>query len=326
MLGKPLNLPCGVQLKNRLINAAMSDSLGDGEGNPTETQIRLYERWAEGGASLTLIGEVQTNPRYPEKPGNLVLVPDANLNALKALATRGSVNGAYIWPQLGHAGALSHGPISQPKGPSPLNVDGLECEGMTSSDITDLPSAYARAAVIAKEAGFGGVQIHAGHGFLFSQFLSPLFNKRTDAYGGSVPERFRIIGETIDAVRQAVGNAFPIGIKINSTDKLVGGLTEDEALDVVRLLDKTSVDLIDVSGGTYFPGAPSSSDGNSTSGPYFLDFAKQAKATTSTPIMLTRRVRDQRSGYSGSAEWCRRCHRFSAFNGAGTITCGYLVE
>lgn len=287
ILGQPLDLPCGAQLKNRLIKAAMSDSLGDGEGDPTQAQMRLYERWAEGGAALTIIGEVQTTPDFPEKPGNLVLGPGADMIALKNLAARGSTNGTHIWPQLGHAGALSHGPISQPKGPSPINVEGLQCEGMTLAEIMALPESYARAAVLAKDVGFGGVQIHAGHGFLFSQFLSPLFNHRTDAYGGSIAGRFRIIAETIDAVRRAVGPSFPIGIRINATDKLVGGLTEDDALEGFHIIDGTSVDLIDVSGGTYFPGAPSSSDSASSSGPYFLEFAKRAKASTSIPIMLT---------------------------------------
>lgn len=287
VLGQPLDLPCGVRLKNRLVKSAMSDSLGDGVGNPTETQIRLYERWAEGGSALSLIGEVQGSPHHPEKPGNLVLVPDADMHAMQALAKRGSASGAHIWPQLGHAGALAHLPISQPKGPSPLDVEGLRCDGMSLEDIHELPGTYARTATLAQEAGFGGVQIHAGHGFLFSQFLSPLFNRRTDAYGGPLKGRFRIIGEVIDAVRQAVGASFPIGIKMNSTDRLVGGLTEDDALEVVRLLGQTSIDLIDVSGGTYFPGAASSSDGTSSSGPYFIDFARHAKEMTSIPIMLT---------------------------------------
>jgi 2,4-dienoyl-CoA reductase-like NADH-dependent reductase (Old Yellow Enzyme family) len=287
LLGQPLDLPCGVRLKNRLVKSAMSDSLGDGAGNPTEVQMRLYERWAEGGAALSLIGEVQTNPHYPEKPGNLVLAPDADLTALKALARRGSANGSNIWPQLGHAGALARGPISAPKGPSPLDVEGLRCDGMSLEDIHGLPQTYAQAASLAHEAGFGGVQIHAGHGFLFSQFLSPLFNHRTDAYGGTVQRHFRVIGEVIDAVRQAVGPVFPIGIKIKSTDKLEGGLTTDDALQIAQLLDETSVDLIDISGGTYFSGAASSSEGTSSSDPYFIDFARQAKQITSIPIMLT---------------------------------------
>lgn len=287
LLARPLDLPCGVRLKNRLIKAAMSDGLGDGAGNTTEAQIRLYERWAEGGTALSLIGEVQTSPHYPEKPGNLVLVPDADLPALQVLATRGSANGTHIWPQLGHAGALSHGPVSKPKGPSPLDVVGLQCGGMSLEEIHDLPGSYAQAATLAQRAGFGGVLIHAGHGFLFSQFLSPLFNHRTDAYGGAVAGRFRVIGEVIDAVRKAVGPSFPVGIKINSTDKLEGGLSTEDAIEMVRLLDQTSIDIVDVSGGTYFPGAASSSDGTSSSGPYFIDFAKRAKEVTSIPIMLT---------------------------------------
>jgi len=286
VLARSLELPCGVTLKNRLAKSAMSDSLGDGEGNPTKPQMRLYERWAEGGVALSLIGEVQADPRYPEKPGNLVLVPDADQKALQELARRGSVNGTHLWPQLGHAGALSHLPVSQPMGPSALNIEGLQCAGMSAADIHELPRIYASGAQLAKAAGFGGVQIHAGHGFLFSQFLSPLFNHRTDGYGGSIEARFRIVGEVIEEVRRAVGASFPIGIKINSTDKLEGGLSEADALDVVRMLDQTSIDLIDISGGTYFPDAVPSSDARAT-GPHFIDFAKRAKAVTQIPVMAT---------------------------------------
>ncbi|MDE0308460.1 MAG: tRNA-dihydrouridine synthase [Acidiferrobacterales bacterium] len=292
-LGRPLKLPCGVELRNRLIKSAMSDSLGDGAGNPTETQMRLYERWAEGGVALSLIGEVQVTSRYPEKPGNLVLVADADLDAMRVLATRGSAHGAHLWPQLGHAGALSHLPISQPMGPSALNVEGLRCEGMSLADIHELPGQYAQAAKLAQQAGFTGVQIHAGHGFVFSQFLSPLFNKRSDGYGGSIECRFRVIGEVVEAVRNAVGASFPVGIKINSTDKLAGGLTQDDAIEVIRLLNRTSIDLIDISGGTYFPGAAAASDSRSSSGPYFIDFAMRAKKVTSVPVAVTGGFRTQ---------------------------------
>jgi len=287
VLEAPLELPCGVRLKNRLIKSAMSDSLGNGCGNPTKEQMRLYARWAEGGTSLSLIGEVQITPDYPEKPGNLVLSDKCNAADFKALASHGSEHDAHIWPQLGHAGALSHAPISTPKGPSELNIQGLKCDGMTLQEIAELPTYYARAATTSKQLGFGGVQIHAGHGFLLSQFLSPLFNKRSDSYGGSVKARFRIIAEIIEAIRQAVGDFYPIGIKINSTDKLVGGLTQEDALEVIHLLDHTSIDIIDISGGTYFPGAVSSSDATGSNGPYFVKFAKKAKQITDKPVVAT---------------------------------------
>ncbi len=286
-LRSSLELPCGAFLKNRLAKSAMSDSLGNGEGDSTEAQMRLYERWAEGGAAVSIIGEVQGDPRYPEKPGNLVFGPHTNHQAMASLVSRAVVGGAHLWPQLGHAGALSHLPISHPKGPSALHIEGLRCAGMSGEDIQELPDMYARTAAYAADTGFSGVHVHAGHGFLLSQFLSPLFNRRSDGYGGSIEARCRIVVEVIDAIRRAVGPLFPVGIKINSTDQLEGGLTEDDALEVVRILDQTSVDLIDISGGTYFPGAKASSDGPSDGEPYFLRFARRAKGVTDVPLMLT---------------------------------------
>jgi 2,4-dienoyl-CoA reductase-like NADH-dependent reductase (Old Yellow Enzyme family) len=286
LLNRPLELPCGVVIKNRLIKSAMSDSLGDGEGNATESQARLYERWAKGGVGLSLIGEVQITPEYPEAPGNLVLGRHSDYEALKALTARASINDAHIWPQLGHAGALAYEPLSQAKGPSALEIGEFECLGMSEEDVSQLPEMYAKAAKIAKDTGFTGVQIHAGHGFLLSQFLSPLFNRRTDQYGGSVESRSRIIVEIIHKVRLTVGDTFPIGIKINSSDQLEGGLTQEEALEIVRILDTTSIDLIEISGGSYFPGAKSSSD-SASSGPYFVDFAAKARSVTTKPLVVT---------------------------------------
>jgi len=287
VLQKPLELPCGAIIKNRLAKSAMSDSLGNGEGDSTDAQARLYERWAEGGAALSMIGEVQGDHRYPEKPGNLVLAERFDHQALQSLASRGVVEGAHLWPQLGHAGALSHLPISQPRGPSALNLEGLHCAGMSIDEVKALPDMYAKAALHAKTAGFSGVHLHAGHGFLLNQFLSPLFNHRNDGYGGSVEARCRIVLEVVAEIRRAVGPLFPVGIRINSTDKLEGGLTNADALEVVRLLNETSIDLIDISGGTYFPGAKASSDGISAGGPYFLEFARLAKGITQIPLMLT---------------------------------------
>jgi len=164
----------------------MSDSLGDGRGNPTELQMRLYERWARGGLAVSIVGEVQGDPRFAEKPGNLFLGPRSDLERFRALAHSGMADGASLWLQLGHAGAMAHPPISDPKGPTALKLAGLMCAALTKEEITDLPSQFARTAMAAKELGFGGVQIHAAHGFLLSQFLSPLFNQRKDDYGGSV--------------------------------------------------------------------------------------------------------------------------------------------
>ncbi len=281
-----LELPCGVILKNRLAKSPMSDSLGDGEGNPTEAQISLYERWSNGGVALSFVGEVQVDYLYPEKPGNLVLGPKSNHEMLTLFTKRTIINDSQLWAQLGCAGALAYAPISKPKGPSTINIEGLQCEGMNNSEIQSLPNLYARAANIAKRTGFSGVLIHAGHGFLLSQFLSPLFNRRKDNYGGAIENRSRIIIDIIKEVREAVGPLFPIGIRINSSDNLEGGLTQDDALELVKIIDKTTIDIIDISGGTYFPGAVASPK-SSSQGPYYIDFAKQARSLTNIPLMLT---------------------------------------
>ncbi len=285
-LFEPLTLPCGQTLKNRIAKSAMSDSLGDGTGHPTGDQLRLYQYWAQGGVGLSIIGEVQGNPGAAEKPGNLVLHAGADRARFAALAKAGTVGGARLWLQLGHAGAMTHPPIGTPKGPSALNLPGLTCAALTLDEIAQLPGQFAQTAHMAAALGFGGVQIHAAHGFLLSQFLSPLFNHRTDQYGGTIENRMRLLLETVGAVRTATGPQFAIAIKLNATDQLEGGLSSDDALAVVSALAETGIDLLDISGGTYFPGAPSASDGAGR-GPYFLDFAKKARGRTQTPLMLT---------------------------------------
>ncbi len=285
-LFQPLELPCGTVLKNRIIKSAMSDSLGDGRGDPTDAQIRLYQRWADGGAAAMIVGEVQISPHFAEKPGNLVLTPDLEHDRFTALASQGAVNGAQLWLQLGHAGAMAHPPISTPKGPSVIDIPGLSCKALTREEVRKLPTEFANTARLAESLGFGGVQIHAAHGFLLSQFLSPLFNKRKDEYGGSINARMRLLLEVVEAVRHAVDSRFVVAVKLNATDQLEGGLEEDEALAVVSALDKAGIDLIDISGGTYFPGARSASD-KVASGPYFLDFAQRARQRTSRPLMVT---------------------------------------
>ena len=169
-LFKPLTLPCGIVLKNRLAKAAMSDSLGDGVGNPTREQMRLYERWAEGGVALSIIGEVQGNPCFAEKPGNLVLNHQSDITAFENLVKIGTSNHAQLWAQLGHAGAMSFPPTSNPKGPSALDIPGLTCAALTLKEIQKIPGEMAGTAVLARQFGFGGVEVHAAHGFLLSQF------------------------------------------------------------------------------------------------------------------------------------------------------------
>ncbi len=304
VLGSSFSLPCGLMLRNRIVKAAMSDSMGDGTGRPTDEQVRLYERWEEGGAALSIIGEVQIGPGHPEKPGNLVLDASADEAAMRRLAASAS-SGGRLWPQLGHAGAMSFPPISEPVGPSALDLPGVRCTALSLDEVRELPARFARSAALAKAFGFSGVELHAAHGFLLSQFLSPLFNRRTDAYGGSIEKRGRLVTEVLEAVRSEVGSAFAVGVKINATDELEGGFTEADSLAVIGRLGAAGADLIDISGGTYFPGAASASD-RVSSGAYYADVSRRARDVTDVPLMLTggikTRAEAERLVESGTAD------------------------
>ena len=264
----------------------MSDSLGDGYGNPTKLQMNLYKKWALGGVAASIIGEVQCHPKFAEKPGNLVLNDQSDHAAFKQLAENGTQEEALLWLQLGHAGALTHPPIGIPKGPSKLEYPELSCEALTLDEIKAIPTNFANSARLGQKLGFHGVQIHAAHGFLLSQFLSPLFNKRSDHYGGTIMNRMRLLMETIEEVNLAINQQFAITLKINSSDQIEGGLVEEDSLKVINALDHKKIDLIDISGGTYFPGAKSSSE-RASKGAYFTDYAQLARTRTSIPLMAT---------------------------------------
>ncbi|HOW95914.1 MAG TPA: NADH:flavin oxidoreductase, partial [Mycolicibacterium fallax] len=180
----------------------------------------------------------------------------------------------------------------RPVGPSALRepVPGFNLRTpreLTVADIETLIAGYARTAALAVEAGFDGVQIHAAHGFLLSQFLSPLANTRSDRYGGDAAGRRRMLLETVAAVREAVGPAVPVGVKLNSADFQHGGFTEEESLDVARALADAGVDLLEISGGNYaVPAMEGVAHGAGDEG-YFKDYATKVRAAVPIPLMLT---------------------------------------
>lgn len=281
-LADPLRLPCGAVLRSRIAKSAMSDSLADGTGDATEEQAALYRRWAEGGIALSIVGEVQGDPSALENPGNLVLNAGSDVRALKKMTAAATAGSAHLWAQLGHAGALAHPGVGRRVGPSALSLDGLRCSAMTVDEIEALPALFAETARIARSVGFTGVQVHAAHGFLLSQFLSPLFNRRDDAWGGSLENRLRLPRAVLHAVRKAVGPDFPVGFKINATDGLEGGLSVEDSLAAIRSIDADGIDLLEISEGTYFPGAPSSSDGD---GGGVHAFCREVRRTIPAPVM-----------------------------------------
>ena len=306
LLGSPLVLPSGASLGNRLAKAAMSEVLADPETNaPTDELIRVYERWARSGAGLLITGNVMVDPAGRGEPGNVVIVDDRHLAGLRRWAEAAQAHGARLWMQLNHAGRQAPKRLTrQPVAPSAVPMKGMagmfaKPRALEDAEITAIVERFGVAAAVAKDAGFSGVQVHAAHGYLISQFLSSRTNLRDDAWGGDPVRRSRFLLEVVRAIRAAVGPAFPIGVKLNSADFQRGGFTIEESMDVARALEQAGIDLLEVSGGNYESPAMTgsgelpqraSSRGREA---YFLEYARRIRTVTKLPILLTGGMRSR---------------------------------
>lgn len=291
MLFQPLKLKNGIVVKNRFVKPAMSEVMGDDNYRPTEAIINLYRNWALGGTGLLITGNVMIDSNALGEKGNIVIENEKDLALLKRWADAGKMNGAQTWVQLNHPGRQSPKHVSaQPVGPSAVPLEGPNSfafnkpRALTVFEIQKIVQRFATSAAIVKKAGFGGVEIHAAHGYLLSQFLSPISNIRTDQYGGSLENRMRIIVEVYEAMRKKVGEKFPIALKINSSDFRDGGFSEEDSIEVIHQMAKLGVDLIEISGGNY---ENTMVQGSNAKGAFFIDYAAKAKKGIETPIIVT---------------------------------------
>lgn len=309
-ISSPLTLPCGATLKNRLAKGAMTEGLGDARNQATGGHVRLYRRWAEGGAGMLLTGNVQVDRRYLERPGN-VAIDGAQSNeaiaALREYAKAGTENGTHLWMQISHAGRQTPALVNkEPVGPSDkaLDMPGAQFgkpRALTGPEIEDVIRRFAHAAAVARDTGFTGVQIHGAHGYLISEFLSPDVNTRTDEWGGSLENRARLLLEVVRAVRRAVGTDFPVSVKLNSADFQCGGFSHEDSIRVATWLDSEGLDLLEISGGTYEQPrlvglddmtlhpekAEVRRESTIAREAYFLEYAKDIRAAVKMPLMVT---------------------------------------
>ncbi len=313
LIASEITLPCGLTLKNRMVKAAMTECLADDFGRASKDLERLYSGWAAGGCSLLVTGNVQVDRRYLERPGNVCIdgvQEEKNLDALRKYATAAKQNGTKCFVQLSHPGRQASLKVAKAS-PAPSAIPSKSLVplakpfAMTTEQVQDTIKSFAAAAKVCKDVGFDGVQIHSAHGYLFSAFLSPLSNKRTDQYGGNVANRARALLETIRAVREAVGPTFAVSVKMNSSDFQRGGFSHEDALTVADWLDDEGLDLVEISGGNYESpalltglgdaeldkqmslnaiGKKSTRDREA----YFLKYAEDIKARLKkTPLMVT---------------------------------------
>ncbi|KAF0804337.1 NADH:flavin oxidoreductase/NADH oxidase [Alcanivorax xiamenensis] len=298
-LAAPLTLKTGTVIPNRIVKAAMHESMGNSRGKPSHWLLPLYQAWALGGAGLSITGNVMVDRRARSEPGNVVVEDERYLKILSEWAQQGSVGGTQLWMQINHPGrqamhglnrenlapsAIPFKPELAPYFPVPREIK--------PDQIEDVIARFANTARIAKKAGFGGVQIHAAHGYLINQFLSPQLNRREDQWGGTPEKRRRFLLAVYHAIRETVGDDYPIGIKLNSADFQKGGYGENESMEAVLAIADAGIDLIEISGGTYespaFTGLQQpEKESTRQREAYFIDFAEKVRERTSVPLMVT---------------------------------------
>ena len=289
-----------IHFKNRIIKGAMSEALANTAGTPNDAHFKLYEAWAKGGLGCAITGNVMVDYRAKNEPGVVVVETERDLDALRQWADVGQRYGMVQLVQLSHPGRQcpkglnkeTVAPSAVPFSPALAMSFGTP-RALREDEIQDIIQRFATSAAICEKAGFEGVQLHGAHGYLISQFLSPLTNKRQDQWGGSIENRTRFLLEIYQAVRAETSDKFIISVKLNSADFQRGGMSEDDVLYVFKAIDEAGIDLIEISGGSYeapaMAGVKQDQRKASTIAreAYFLDFADKIRKEVKCHLMVT---------------------------------------
>jgi 2,4-dienoyl-CoA reductase-like NADH-dependent reductase (Old Yellow Enzyme family) len=285
-------------LANRTIRSATWEGLARDDGSSTSKLIELLADLARGGTGLIITSHAYVSPEGQAGPWQLGIWSDRFIPGLIEMTNSIQTIGGKIALQLAHAGSHASSRLSglEPIGPSAIEKESRPiAREMTRDEIDTVTEAFASAAVRARRAGFDAVQIHAAHGYLLSQFLSPYFNKRKDEYGGSIENRARLALQVLKAIRKAVGSDYPVFIKLNSEDFLPGGLTVEEMLETAVMLEESGIDAIEMSGGTFLSGKNNPSrrgkPGPLETEPYYEAAARRFKKKLRGPLMLVGGIR-----------------------------------
>ena len=287
-----------IELSNRFVRSATWEGLAAPGGYPTDRLTKVLVDLALGGVAMIITGHAYVSEEGQAGPFQLGIYRDDQIGPLREMTEAVHAAGAKIVAQLAHAGCRA---AAQLTGRPPIGASALvqgdrdPCREMTGDDLRRVTGAFAEAARRAKEAGFDGVQIHAAHGYLLSQFLSPLWNKRQDAYGGPVEQRARLLLEVVNAIRETAGETFCLMVKMNCRDFMEGGFTLEDMLLVSGLLEGAGIDAIEMSGGTFASGANMPSRKGKAAcvegEAYYTDAAHRYKERVRVPLILVGGIR-----------------------------------
>ena len=299
----------GMRLKNRLVRSATWEGMCEQNGSPTDKLTDLYRQLALGGIGLIITGYTFVRLDGKQLPGKMGIHTDNFADEFKKMTASVHDAGGTIAIQLVHAGGQTDSGNAgrQPLAPSAIQVDQfpeMPAE-LTTDEISDIVNSFSEGARRAKEWGFDAVQLHGAHGYLINQFLSPLTNRRSDIYGGSIENRSRFVIEVYNKVRKAVGSDYPVLIKLNASDHLEGGLSVQDAIYVAQQLSELGIDAIEVSAGTPASGdkSPARTKINKPEKEaYHLSLAREIKNTVNCPVMVVGGIRSYEVAENAVAE------------------------
>jgi 2,4-dienoyl-CoA reductase-like NADH-dependent reductase (Old Yellow Enzyme family) len=286
-----------LRLSNRFVRSATWEGMAEPDGACTQRLTDLMCRLAEGGVGLIVTGHTYVDPLGQAGPWQLGIYADKQIPGLRRMTAAVHACEGKIVCQLAHAGLFADTTLTGRRPLAPSAVEGLTRsapEEMTVEQIEAVSDAFARGALRAQDAGFDGVQIHAAHGYLLSQFLSPAFNRRRDAYGGSVAERARLLMEVYEKIRDTVGPDYPVLVKLNCRDYLADGLELGEAVTVAVMLQDAGLNALEVSGGTGASGKlrpVRTGIDTPDREAYFKDAALEFRQQLDLPLMLVGGIR-----------------------------------
>ena len=282
----------GMTLANRFVRSATWEGMAADDGACTPKLIDLMAGLAKGGVGLIISSHAYVSPEGQASPWQIGVYDDKLMPGLAAMAAAVHENGGKIVMQLAHAGYFAHAKLTGQTPIAPSSVEGFAKgprRAMKAADIQGVVEACGAAAIRAQTAGFDGVQIHSAHGYLLSQFLSPAFNHRQDEYGGNIENRARLLIAVLREIRQAVGDDYPVLVKLNCQDFIENGLQREDALQAGKMLVENGIDAIELSGGMLFNPKLSASRMGITSEEkeaYFQNEASKFKEKIDVPLIL----------------------------------------
>ena len=274
-----------LELKNRLVMPPMASARSGQDGSVTSSLCSYYEERTHGGnIGLVITEHAFISPEGRASAGQLSVAEDSLLPGLARLAETLHRNHTPVFVQLNHAGSKASKNDCPAVGPSAgEGAFESEFQELSPDGIAGLADKFRKAALRAKQAGFDGVELHAAHGYLLNQFYSPLTNRRTDVYGGqTLDSRIRFLLETLKAVRGAVGEEYPIAVRLGGCDYKEGGSSIADSVSACIALEKAGADLLDISGGLFGYMVSDSREPG-----YFRDMTAQIKQAVQIPVLLT---------------------------------------